>query len=229
MNQPIDILKGSKAGRTARTVVTTLFLGALGSGLWEFFLKDAFLAVGNMTLTLISSLWGGYVDYLYRDIGKLHTDLLQVPLFSLIEIIFIAGPLYLTFTLWRDVGTLEKNQSGAKPTAVESLETISQGIGRIRRKILRQLLPFTLSASFIFLLTTWQILYTRETSNWSERAIEIISPYISMDDRVRLRSDLRSITNEKSFLLLRTKLLGHAKRAAVDLPKFTPIGIQGGV
>lgn len=227
MNQPIfEFIARNKNVRTVLTLVATLLLGALGSGLWELFLRNIFLGIGNWTLTLISSLWVGYLDDLYSSVGKLHTDVLLNPIFSFFAATGILGPLFLTLYFWREVSSLEQRQSNVGRAKAGSSEAVSEGISRIRRKILRVLLPVALSTSFMFLLMTWQSLYTREASNWSERSIEIVSPYIALDDRVRLRSDLRLVTNAKSFFALRNVLLAHAKRAAIELPKFDPVGVQ---
>lgn len=179
MNKPlIEFIARNKSVRTVLTVVATLLLGALGSGLWELFLKEVFLGIGNWTLTLISSLWSGYLDGLYRNVGKIHSDLLLIPIFSFFAAAGIVGPLYLTLHLWREVTSLENRQATGRRAAMRDPEELSDGISRIRRKILRLLFPLTLSASFMFLLMTWQTLYTREASNWSERSIEIVSPYV---------------------------------------------------
>lgn len=229
MNRSLfELIARNKSMRTVLTVAATLLLGALGSGLWELFLKDVFLGIGNRTLTLISSLWSGYLDSLYRNVGRLHSDLLLIPIFSFFAAAGIVGPLYLTFDLWQRVTSLEKRQATGDRAAVRDQETLSDCITRARRKVIRLLSPLTLSASSMFLVMTWQTLYAREASNWSERSIEIVSPHIPLEDRVRLRSDLRAINNAKSFFSLRRVLLAHANRAAIELPKFDPIGTPSG-
>ena len=61
----LDLLRRNGFVRSVLAVAAVLVLGALGSGLWELLLKDLFLGLGNVTLSLISLLWGGYVDLLH--------------------------------------------------------------------------------------------------------------------------------------------------------------------
>lgn len=229
MNQTfIEYIKGNRVVRGILTLVATLFLGALGSGLWELILKDIFLGIGNQTLTLLSSLWSGYLDTLYQNVGKLQSDVLLIPIFSFFVGAGVLGPLYATQYLWRELASLERKASNSDRPDPTNILSIEQSIARVRRKIIRILLPLALVASAIFLVMTWQTLYTREASNWAERSIEIVAPHLKDDEHARLRASLRLISTAKEFSALRLALLSHAKEAGIELPEFKAVGVQGG-
>src|SRR5712691_9111175 len=91
-SNPLELIRSNRMVRVAAAIMGTLLLGALGSGLWELVLRDVLAWAGNITLSLISAVWGGYVDALHRDIGKLYQDSLTWLLFALAVIFLIGAP-----------------------------------------------------------------------------------------------------------------------------------------
>ncbi|MCH8011512.1 MAG: hypothetical protein IIA61_06130 [Candidatus Marinimicrobia bacterium] len=47
-----------------------IFLGALGSGLWEEFLKPLFHTIISLEVKISSKISGGYLDSLYEYVGN---------------------------------------------------------------------------------------------------------------------------------------------------------------
>src|SRR5208283_2627734 len=51
-------------------IVVTIFLGSIGSGLWDRMLSHVFDWSLTLFLTVISRVFRSYVDYIHEDIGK---------------------------------------------------------------------------------------------------------------------------------------------------------------
>lgn len=52
------------------TILATIFLGAIGSGLWDFFLSDLFSSAGKYLISFYGSLSDNYFNQLYKNLGN---------------------------------------------------------------------------------------------------------------------------------------------------------------
>jgi hypothetical protein len=211
-------------------IVGTLLLGALGSGLWEFVLRDIIVWAGNITLTFISSIWGGYVDLLHRDIGKLHQDLFTVPLFAIVVVFIEFAPWVMIVGLLRRTSKLkvrltenDTNETVISEQWPEKVDSISKDVADIRKKILRILVPLAVLITFSYAISAWQLTYTRSAANWAERSTEILLPYVTQQEYMKLRSDLRAIEDAEHFYKFEKQLQDFAAKASIKLPAFTVI------
>lgn len=205
-------------------IIGALFLGALGSGLWDLILRDIIVGLGNVTLTLISMVWGGYVDLLHQDIGKLHGDLLSIPVFTLLIVFQLFVPWIITMGALRYLSQQHKNITEGKKSKPLSKEELLMQVNFYRKIILRALVPLVVIVTILFPVLAWQITYTRNAANWGERSIEILLPYVTAEEHNKLRSDLRAIENAEQFYALERQLLDTAAKASIKLPPFTVIG-----
>ena len=73
-----------------------ILVGAIGSGLWDLFLKDLLYSAGGLFVNIASSIYDGYFDHLYRDVGKKIDLLLYFPGIALISLAIIS-PLVMYF------------------------------------------------------------------------------------------------------------------------------------
>lgn len=217
--------------RIAWSIAGLILVGALGSGLWDLFLKDAFLELGNLTLTFIVSLWGGYVDVLHRSIGKLHHDLLIVPLFALF---IVAGLLIPWAMIWKLLSMISqlreriflrlREESNSQFSLTEKDIPLTEEVQHLRTRTILFLVPFSVSITLLVAIMAWQLTYTRSASTWAEQSIEILAPYVTQQEHLKLRSDLRRVDNAEKFYFLHGTLRATANRNAVPLPSFMPIG-----
>ena len=210
-----------------RNIAGALVLGALGSGLWELALRDAFFAMGNAVLGLIAVVWGGYLDFLHASIGKLRTDVLVVPIYAVFVTMAILGPVVLFRYLRSKLTQLEERLSPRKHRDPFSMEEFIQEIKSVRRMLHWQLAPLLLLFVAFFLVQVWQAQYTRSASTWSEQSIEILAPYIGIDEVLRLRSQLRSVQAAKPFFALEARIRELSRIHKASLPNFTSIGGRG--
>ena len=224
----LNLLRRNGLFRSVLAVAATLILGALGSGLWELLLKDLFIGLGNITLSSIALLWGGYVDILHKNIGRMDSDLLTLSVYVIVVILIVFAPWLLIQKLMSMVSKLETLLQNTEAEQSGNDLPLPDLIGRIRKKIFRLLVPMAAFATAMFLIVNWQILYTREAGKWAERSIEILAPYTTVEERIRLISSLRQVESAKQFFALRHTLNAHANRAGIQLPKFTPLGEKVG-
>ena len=220
----LDLLRRNGLFRSVLAVAATLILGALGSGLWELLLKDLFVGLGNITLSLIGWLWSGYIDVLHKNIGEMDGDLLALPVFAFTIVTVVGMPWFLIWKLMHMVAKIESRIQNKDIDHSDDDLPISEHLLRIRRKIFRLLFPLAALTTALFLILNWQLLYTRDAGSWTLRSIEIIAPYITIEERTRLISELRQVESAKQFFALHQTLVGHANLANIKLPKFTPLG-----
>lgn len=204
-------------------IISALFLGALGSGLWDLILRDIIVGLGNVTLTLISSVWGGYVDLLHKDIGKLHGDSLSVPVFAVVTEFLFLAPWILVMISLRYVSQLRKKITEYKKSKPLSKDELLMKVAFYRKITLRAMIPLTVLTTILVAVLFWQITYTRNASNWAERSVEILLPYVTAHEYNKLRSDLRAIENAEQFYALERQLQNTAAKASIKLPPFTVI------
>jgi hypothetical protein len=220
----LDMLRRNGLSRSVLAVTATLILGALGSGLWELLLKDLFVGLGNITLSFIAWLWTGYVDILHKNIGSADGDLLTLPVYAITVVTFVITPWLLIHKLMRMITKLEIHIQNPEIDDPDSDIPVSERLLSIRKRIFRKLFPLAALTTALFLILNWQLLYTREAGTWAQRTIEIIAPYVTIEERTRLISELRQVESAKQYFALRQSLVSHASRANIKLPKFTPLG-----
>lgn len=224
MNKTNNTIKEGRAFRIALAIIGTVFLGAVGSGLWELFLRDIVLAIGNWTLSSISSMWGGYVDLLHKDIGKHRDDLLTIPILAFVASITLVGPWLAVHHVLRRITRVKRDIEGdEKEEVLLDISDIVLRVMQLRKTVLLVLIPLTVISTINFLIIGWQMAYTRNAGVWADRSIEILAPYILEKERLKLRSLLRSVETADQFYQLESELRELSSRVSVGLPKFTVI------
>lgn len=209
-------------------IAGALVVGALGSGLWEIAFKDAFLWLGNRLLTLVSTVWHGYVDQLHKQIGSSHSDLLVVPLFAFAVVSIFGALIFSLARLFRTLHLAERHLRGDDIPPRRSNEERRAELQRLRRKARWVLMPMSVAAAFMLSVQAANTIYTRNASNWSARSIEILAPYIEPNQVLLLRSKLRAVDSASKFYALEDELQATAKRVRIDLPSFTSIRGKSG-
>lgn len=213
----------NRIAKIALGLFATIFVGALGSGLWELVLRDLFFTTGYKTLSLISSFWGGYVDHLHKEVGKLRVDSLVIPSFAAVVAFLILGPWALIHYFFYSTSRLQKRLTRSDQENSPTPEALLNRIGRLRKLVLIGFIPLSIITTTIYTVTVWQIIYTRNAANWAERSIEILRPQISQSEFNQLRADLRAIETADQFYALERQLHLVSKKKSVRLPAFEPI------
>lgn len=251
MSQPdnsenVDVDKSSLT-KHVRTALGALVLAIVASALWDFLFKNAFIALGGAMLGAIASVWSGYVDILHVDIGKLQADVLVLPIFSFLVAALIVGLVSYVIRTWGKLKKYEERVKKYKERIARVLERplinapISESISKLESELeidpqiytmmakLTRLIVWGLTPSvailvFLIAIQAWQVTYTRSASTWSVQSIEILAPNIGNEEVVKLRSQLRQVITANQFYAFESALRAHAKKHAVQLPKFSSIG-----
>jgi len=195
--------------------VGAVFLGAVGSGLWERFLAPVTDGVVRALVAGTGRMSRRYVDHLYSDVGAgLHEYASKFPA-ALIMLSAVAISLVgIAFIVLARKKTVPPSPS--LPTA--------------RKRFLdNRLIRSTCLAVAIFNVVAYSdelfaLRYQYKTVIWIERSLEIIRPGIEERRYFELRAVYRSVEDARTFFIFWDALTHSATNTKVVLPKFSPIG-----
>ena len=179
------------------SIIGIIFIGAIGSGLWDVFLKDLVYNTGNLFVEIVSHFYIGYVDSLYENVGKSDSVLQYLPALFILICIIIPIPLYFILIFNRLYNELNRKDEGNvesdKVSLIMKLSILlMKSKIRIYSFILVTTLPLSIGCINIII---------KETTNYNaniyiERALEIIRPNIDQPEYFILRGEYRQIDNK---------------------------------
>ncbi len=208
----------SSIGKIAAYVVVSIFLGAVGSGLWERCLKPA--ADWAIRGLLSGSTWLSrrYVDHLYSEVGYGFHEHAAARLFLgfKLAIVFfnIAGLLY---AIWLRRRFVTGTESSVAPVA-----RLSQTVGI--PAVMWLLAAMCCLNILLYGENAFADSYQQGTAIWIERSFEIVRPHIPEPRFYQLRAQYRACDDAESFFKLWRSLVETAREAKVSLPVWEPIG-----
>jgi len=198
----------------------TIFLGAVGSGLWDLFLGSIVRWMFEMLATALGKLSATYLDNLHSDIGKGlrdETSFLPFMAFVVAIILFNLVGLIALLRARRSGGT---SAEGTPPRYARAIAFLVFGKG------------WWITAAVVIINV---VLYSHELFSvryrysavvWVERSVEILRPHIAEPKFHELRAAYRSINGAESFYSLWKELTSIAREAGAKVPEFKPIGGQ---
>ena len=201
-------------------IVAALFLGALGSGLWERLLGP--LADWGLRKLLAGSgqLSTAYLNYLYSDVGRGLDEQLSLLPFIALTVFAVISNLGLILLLIA-YGRITSN-------SVAFLQAVPAP-GRFLRSrrfrwmfIALGIINIVLYSDLLFVTA-----YHYKTVVWLERSIEIVRPRIMESRYLELRAMYRSVNDAKGFFILWRDLNTISVQQHVKLPEFKPLGARG--
>lgn len=193
----------------------TVFVGAIGSGLWEIFLRDAV----NLSFTSLASGFGAifssYLDSLHENIGKAYQNEMTVLPFilcvAIIVVINLIGLIYL----------IKVRSIRARPKARETTFRAAPSFRDKRFWLMVVMMTVNVVTYSSMALTAN---YRIKAIVWTERSIEILHPHLSDAEFLTMRAEYRSVDGAAAFYSLHERLLKMASQAKVKLPEFAMIG-----
>lgn len=213
-----------------KQILVVIFLGSLGSGLWDLFLKDALFSLGNVFVLFFSSLSSGYLDSLYENVGVRRDGIIIFPgIMLLLLFCFLPTVVFILVKRRTDeldelcnIAPIEKNDEDL------SSKQIEKAIGSLQKKwkvIKFFLLMGSIFVSLMYVDLTITFLSEYKAQSVVERRLEIIRPYIPEREFYILKSDSRLISD----LLTLQKLINKTEFIAVDnnlkMPEFRLYGV----
>ncbi|HAS8112859.1 TPA: hypothetical protein I7666_06085 [Vibrio vulnificus] len=185
MNNYIKILGG---------IFATIFLGAIGSGLWERFLSPFFDWASLKTVSIISSLSNKYLDSIYYNAANFEPNLVE----SMFRYLILTSVFSVFF--------------------IYSLEEKMQARNAIGR-FLTSWPVIIFNGAFVIVLYVGMVTdkESYNVKNNVERNIEIIRPYLSESEYFHLKSEFLRIEGKTDFTNLNTKLIAHAHENKIKI------------
>lgn len=205
--------------KTILTVLGTILLGAIGSGIWDWVLADALALAGNAVLKLFSAAFGGYLNVLYKEVGKGALYPMIMSLFTMFFMLILLFPALAVLIVNFKIKQIVKQKSKSN----DEKKNFDEKLYKVTKMFKFRLLPLCGIVVVIITLQIWQVVYSNSASSFIERSIDIISPYVSEAERKTIISEYRMISNADDFYKIENKLLKLASKNSLKLPKFSSI------
>ncbi|EGQ9235333.1 hypothetical protein F8Y91_22900 [Vibrio alginolyticus] len=216
MTEEVRSVPKKQGNNKVWSIMSIIFLGSLGSGLWELFLKDVLFYTLQWITDIGDSLFSGFADGFYSDVGKASQSMLTI----LVPLIFVFAVIGFA---WRNVILYFVQTSDDYNNEQSSL----QSQPRERTKFLSVFYPvMTLLITVTYGYALISDIYNYKVSIYTDRTIEILRPEISEDEYFKLRSLYRQVETREQFQYLFNELnrLGHLH--AISLPKLEPLMVK---
>ena len=219
------ILGRSRYIKLLTGALVAVFLGAVGSGLWNLLLGPLVGWLSRASLSLTSSVFHGYVDVLYRDVSRNPSEQLAILPFAAIAVVIITFPWAALVLLARESKRIEQELESVEQEAVDEPTTEARlpNPGRVRRRLMLLGVPMALVTTVLYSEMLFRAAYSSRAAMFIERAVEIVSPYIDERERLELRAGFRGIESAADFYRLEDRLRSIAARHSIELPHFKSI------
>ena len=198
-------------------IVATVFLGAVGSGLWERFLAPVADWAARRLVAGSGRLATVYLDHLYSEVGRglhEHASMLPVAVLAVIAVVFNIGGMLAFITLRLSAGRLDS-----------LLDTLPSPRRLIGGRLLFWLLMAVATFNSLAYSEIWFAMsYQQRTVIWLERSFEIVRPHIAEARYFELRAMYRSVDDARGFFTLWQAMNTTASEHKVTLPEFKPLG-----
>lgn len=198
-------------------ILSTIFLGAIGSGLWEIGISPLYKNITTNLVMFLSSISQNYENSIYIRVGDGNKDIITHEFFRIMYGILFWIPLFLAYVYYRIAirnklnTSIEKNNDSL---VNKSLNNLSK-----KKKLLFYvfILPFCIWNSFSVFSNTITTSYTHNKIIYIEQSIDIIAPFIPNQELLKLKSEYRQIKSKITFDEFNLKLRALAKQNGVNL------------
>ncbi len=195
--------------KVALGVIVTIFLGAIGSGLWERFLGPFLDWLSRITVGAFA--WGhtSYRDSIYENAAKGFHEAHSLAVYTLALGIL---PMFYLFALQRH------------PTARGTAAAPSKFREFIRsRKGYWLVVVLTMIVFVAVNFSALRLRHINETITYSLATFEIVRPYVGEDQYVRYRSRYFALRTAAEFEALHREVQAVAMARGVQLPDYQPL------
>lgn len=218
------------------SLFSVILIGAIGSGFWDFFLRDMIYYLGGIFVHFMNFIFAGYTDRLFENVGKQINGLILIPsIFIVTLIIMLPLIMYLLARILRykivnSVNTLSENNT--EKTVIENVpvERFMLWIEAIAIKRRRLYMIIMLMPSIISSIVYTDVLVTEVTNSSAvtqmDRWLDILRPDINENEYYRLISEFRLVDDRKSYQDLVDKVQNYAINVSVKLPELAIYGIE---
>ena len=210
-------------------VLSVILIGAIGSGVWDLFLKDFIYWLGGILVTITSSFYQGYFDRLYKFVGSQYDQLLYLPSIAIITLIILTPVFFYSFLtiLLNKITSFPKDISANIKPLFNKLENYIVNTATNRTLFFKIVLiiPLILS-SFLYADLLLVSTTNRTAIRIVQQRLDIIRPYMSENKYYQLVSDFRMVENRERMQKLITNIDQIALEQKIKLPKIKLYGIN---
>lgn len=208
--------------RAIKYILGTIFLGALGSGLWDLFLSELLYKCASIFANIFASFFSSYVEILHKNIGQgLNEESSMILLSIFLATIMLIG-IFLFLYIFNSYRHLKKSLIGSNKKLDAPKIDSQTRLKRFKKKIIFYFFAI-IPLIFMYAMIFFTIDYQHRAIVFIERSIEIVTPNITTNDLVVLRSKYRSINSAKEFYELETELRNISLKYHIKLPEFSTI------
>jgi hypothetical protein len=222
----LNDVKTNKFGKVY-SIFSVVLIGAIGSGVWDLFLKDLIYYTGGLFVKVMSSMYAGYFDRLFEDVGLQSKALIYLPSIFII-LLLIAAPLFVYIKLKRTLKRINdySNEVPNEPSESKVTDFLSN-LAKTKQRVFISILM----VPFLLLSIMYTDLLIKSVTNVTaiynmERWLSVIRPYVKDKDYHLLVSEFRMVNSRLGFQLLVNKVESHALEQSVLLPKMQIYGIE---
>ncbi len=211
-----------------------MFLGAVGSGIWQYVLEPALQGSTNFMLELATLGIETYKNDLYIEISKGYQELASHRIQSLfnvmIAMIFISISAFLVkqvrFTVkdhedfLNEIELIEQGQDKDRP----SLAEIKSRLKAKNPKFLLKLAYLTASLSAVLAImltiTTSSDTYVNSAVTHYYQMLRVASPYITQSEKLKIESEFAQVSSSEDFQEVIDKLYQATDSVGVEVTHF---------
>lgn len=204
-----------------KTISGVILIGAIGSLLYDVLLKDIFFFLGSIFVDGATFISSGYVDYLYKDVGKGSIYFALLPSIFIIVCVLIS-PYYFYLKINSIYAKHEQSpQLENKSVVRKPFYYLAKKKSRMNIFIIIFSIPMVLLYSDLLI----KEMSTIKACSKIERNLEIARPYITNKEYLLLRSNYRLIDDKKKLadLIKQLEKIGVEKK--IDLPEIELLGL----
>ena len=209
--------------KKTKTLFGVIIIGAIGSGLWDLFLKSLIFDISNLFVKTATLIYSGYVDYLYDSVGTNGEGILLIPALVLILMI-INLPLFLYFRMESFFRRREFNNKNEIKESYFSVFINKLILNKRRTYFFVFIITIPISIMYTNLLI--KHISTLNARKSIERNIEIIRPNISEIEYLLIRSKYRQIDNKEKLINTIERINKIASDNKIELPQVDYLGID---
>ena len=185
-------------------ILGSIFIGALGSGLWDIAIKPLFYWLGRVSLTIITLGISSLKDAIYKDVA---TGLVETP--SITVMIFMVGGITgVVFSLiTRGIRKIRLKENKPK------------GQIKTNRKFWVLIVVLTILTTVIN-LQMFAHVYVNRTVGFFNQSFLIIKPYVDNQEEENILSEYSQIKSKDDFIIVMDKIQKIARKEGITLPQF---------
>ncbi|WP_440878078.1 hypothetical protein [Vibrio natriegens] len=181
--------------------LVTVFLGALGSGLWETAVSPFISYIYRLTNTLIASIYSGYYDSVYNAATSEFSYAYMIKISSLI--LLVCGAVLLS--------------------RLFDFQALFSKLFKVDNRLVGSFLKGQATGIAIASLMVGYFMLVRADSiqivqSYSHMSMEILRPYVGEQEYRLLKSEYYSVTNEADFKEFNSKIVQFSETFQLKLP-----------